>query len=84
MPGSTSPPPQGGSHSRDLNFINAHLTAIGRGIILAVLAFTAFLWSARWLHALAWPARAALATLHLLFLAYDHGNDFQTHGMYNW
>lgn len=75
---------QGGTHSRDLAFINAHLTAIGRGIVVAVLAFTGFLWAARLLGSAAWPARGALTALHLLLLGYDHGNDFQYHGLYNW
>ncbi len=32
----------------------------------------------------AWAARGLLLTANLLFLAWDHGNDFHTHGVYNW
>ena len=42
------------------------------------------MWAARLLGAAAWPARAALATVHLCFLLYDHGQDFEFHGFYNW
>ncbi|KAL4451645.1 hypothetical protein ABPG75_007307 [Micractinium tetrahymenae] len=74
----------GGTHSRDLAWINAHLNTIGRTLILSILAFTAYLWAARGLGAAAWPARLALASVHLALLAWDHGGDFQHHGLYNW
>lgn len=75
---------QGGSHSRDLAFINAHLNIIGRCIVVSVLAFTACLWLTPLLGGAAWAARGLLLTANLLFLAWDHGNDFHTHGVYNW
>jgi hypothetical protein len=75
---------QGGAHSRDLAFINAHLNAIGGCLVAAILALTAALWVAGTLHGWAWPARASLAAVHLLLLAYDHGGDFSAHGFYNW
>ena len=75
---------QGGSHSRDLAFINAHLNAIGRSIVVAIAAFTAALWATRLVGSAAWTARAALAAVHVLLLVVDHGQDFQYHGFYNW
>jgi hypothetical protein len=51
---------------------------------VAIAAFTAFLWAARGLGAARGPACAALAAVHVTFLAYDHGGDFQYHGFYNW
>lgn len=75
---------QGGSHSRDLAFINAHLNTIGRSIVVSVLAFSACLWLTLLLGCAAWPARILLLTANLLWLAWDHGNDFHTHGVYNW
>lgn len=77
-------PTQGGTHSRDLPWINAHLNTIGRTLILSILAFTACLWAARALGAAAWAARFALVSVHLALLAWDHGGDFQHHGFYNW
>ncbi|EFN55879.1 hypothetical protein CHLNCDRAFT_145486 [Chlorella variabilis] len=74
----------GGSHSRDLAFINAHLNLIARCLITAILAFTAAVWAARLLGPWAWRARGALAAAHLALLCYDHGQDFQAHGFYNW
>ncbi len=75
---------QGGTHSRDLKFINAHLDIIGRCLVTSIAAFTACLWAARSLGPAAWPARGGLVVVLLLFLAYDHGQDFQYHGFYNW
>lgn len=75
---------QGGSHSRDLAFINAHLNAIGRSIVVAIAAFTAALWATRLVGSAAWTARGALAAVHVLLLVVDHGQDFQYHGFYNW
>ena len=75
---------QGGSHSRDLAFINAHLNAIGQSLVAAIAAFTGALWVAGLLGPAAWPARAALGATHVLLLALDHGGDFASHGFYNW
>lgn len=76
-----------GSHSRDLQYINAHLTEIGALLATAVAAFTVAAWSTvafgpqhAWL---AWPVRWGLLAALLAFLAYDHGGDFQYHGFYN-
>jgi hypothetical protein len=74
----------GGSHSRDLAFINAHLNTIGRSIVVSLLAFTVCLWLTPLLGGAAWAARGLLLAANLLWLAWDHGNDFHTHGVYNW
>ena len=75
---------QGGAHSRDLAFINSHLNVIGRCLGSAIVCFTVFVWAALRLGRTAWAARGCLAAIHLLFLAYDHGQTFQSHGFYNW
>ncbi|GAB4815444.1 hypothetical protein N2152v2_002490 [Parachlorella kessleri] len=80
---------RGGTHSRDLQWMNAHLTQIGTCLALSVAAWTTALWSTVAFRSarqqrLVWPLRAALALATLLFLAWDHGNDFHRHGLYNW
>lgn len=77
---------QGGSHSRDLAFINAHLNTIGRCIVLALAAYTACWWLTPLLASPdeAWIARSLLVVSNLLWLWWDHGNDFAHHGVYNW
>lgn len=52
--------------------------------MVSVLAFSACLWLTLLLGCAAWPARILLLTANLLWLAWDHGNDFHTHGVYNW
>lgn len=77
----------GGSHSRDVVWCSSHLGELKAAILTAVTSLTIALWATvafpSALCRLGWQLLAALLALFLLFLAWDHGSDFQYHGAYN-